>query len=99
LEEVDAPKDSDFYALSVEPEASFEAVFNAKLLGGVVTLETALQAGDLTAWKGELYRPLERTRNTASARERATLVPYYGWANRGAGKMRVWLPYTSGRSS
>ena len=25
-----------------------------------------------------------------------TLIPYYAWANRGQGKMSVWLPYEAG---
>lgn len=24
------------------------------------------------------------------------LIPYYAWANRGQGKMMVWLPYEAG---
>jgi len=27
-----------------------------------------------------------------------TAVPYYAWANRGAGAMRIWIPRGSGGS-
>ena len=48
-------------------------------------------AVNAAAWADALYypaaaAPLPRTPLTLTA------VPYYAWANRGVGAMRVWLP-------
>lgn len=46
---------------------------------------------DMSPWEGALYR----TWSSASLHYQdleLTAVPYYTWANRGPGTMRVWLP-------
>jgi DUF1680 family protein len=47
---------------------------------------------DAAAWKDRLYRPFRP--GAAGARQRAdlTAIPYFAWANRGPGAMRVWIP-------
>ena len=60
-----------------------------ELLNGVTTLETTLDAIEPDA--GPLHRPY-RPGDTSSRRVPATMVPYYAWANRAAGPMRVYLP-------
>lgn len=57
-------------------------------LGGVVVLELAGEVRQ-KAFDG-LYRPLERAQVVVTQR-RATAVPYYTWANREPGPMRVWV--------
>jgi DUF1680 family protein len=43
------------------------------------------------AWQDELYRsaPVE---DLPQREVVLTAVPYYAWANRGPGAMRVWIP-------
>lgn len=71
------------------------AAFRPDLLpGGVVVLTADAELESAApAWDGALYRTL-----AAESRDRAgrsevvlTAIPYYAWANRGAGAMTVWL--------
>lgn len=62
------------------------------LLGGVVTVEAAGRRGSPTAGS---WWPYTRRGEAASYEQRPvplTAVPYYAWANREAGSMRVWVP-------
>ncbi len=77
--------------LSVDPSQRATAEFRPDLLGGVVAVrlqgeavehfqdESPYQARDPSV--ARLGRPVE-----------VTAVPYFAWANRGVGPMRVWLP-------
>jgi uncharacterized protein len=72
-----------------EPSASFDP----ELLDGVValTIPAEILAPD-DAWETRLYRtvPDDPDNRRAEASE-VTAVPYYAWANREPGAMRVWL--------
>lgn len=57
------------------------------LLGGVTVLRGVGRAVDEGAWRGGLYLDGE----PGAAPADILAVPYYAWANRGAGAMRVWL--------
>jgi uncharacterized protein len=72
-----------------EPTDSFEP----DLLGGVAVLQTeARSARPAAGWKDCLYRTVHPPeRDTQTHPTRVTLVPYYAWANREQGAMRVWL--------
>ena len=62
-------------------DTEFSTTFRPDLLDGVVALRGEAEVvppGD--AWADRLYRPVE-----------ITAVPYYAWANREPGPMRVWL--------
>jgi DUF1680 family protein len=46
---------------------------------------------DASTWQDRLYRPV--TAEDLPRREvLLTAIPYYAWANRGPGAMRVWIP-------
>jgi uncharacterized protein len=63
------------------------------LLGGVTVLqaEARLAAPD-NGWEDRLYRTVHpRQGETQTHATRRTAVPYYAWANREPGAMRVWL--------
>lgn len=94
LEEEDNGK--DLHEVTLSPGAALEASFRRELLGGVVAVRahgnvasgggsTALYARD--GAKNE-FRPKE-----------LLFVPYYAWANRTAGEMRVWITEGEARSS
>ena len=56
-------------------------------LGGIVALETdGLRESE--AWEGPLYAACAAP-ETHPVRLR--FIPYYAWANRGVGEMRVWI--------
>ena len=62
------------------------------LLGGVTTLRLrgAARPFPQSAWP---YAPAEdRVHDDPAPEADLTAVPYYAWANRGTGPMRVWLP-------
>lgn len=92
LEQADVADGVDFHALRIDPRRPIAAKREPELLGGITTLEVEFDVADLAAWNGRLYANYGeiagRTRSTSTAR----LVPYYSWANRGAGTMAVWLP-------
>jgi uncharacterized protein len=65
------------------------------LLGGVTVLQTVAQyATPGPGWEERLYRTVHpREGDTQPHATRVTAVPYYAWANREPGTMRVWLGY------
>jgi uncharacterized protein len=69
------------------------ARFEPDLLGGVAVLQAeAKSAVPAAEWEDCLYRtvrPRQEERQTHATRIIA--IPYYAWANREAGAMRVWL--------
>jgi len=74
-------------------EAEPSARFEPDLLGGVIVMQAeAKVATPDDGWDDRLYRRArenqgeERTRAT-----RVTAIPYYVWANREPGAMRIWL--------
>ena len=68
-------------------EAGFRPARRPDLLGGVTLLR-----GRATALHGREGGEVERR-----SRE-FTAIPYYAWAHRGKGEMRVWLPLTAARA-
>ncbi len=67
--------------LALAENAKFTAEFRPGLLNGVVVL------------KGKASVPSVGGPAAGTANERDFLaVPYYAWANRGAGEMRIWFP-------
>jgi uncharacterized protein len=72
-----------------EPTVRFEP----DQLGGVAVLQTeARSAPPAAGWVDCLYRTVHPPeRDTQTHPTRVTLVPYYAWANREPGAMRVWL--------
>ena len=86
LEGVDHDRPLGDYVLPPDPD--FETGFEADLFDGVVAVESDALVEDWTAWSDQLYRPCDDVELDA-ARIRA--IPYYGWAHREPGEMRVWI--------
>ncbi len=85
LEEAD--NGAALHRIVLPREGALEARMEPELLGGVaVVTGDAYQAADV-GWEGELYR----AEPAALRPSTITAVPYYAWANRGRGQMRVWL--------
>lgn len=85
LEGVDNP--FPLHQVVLPAEAPLEASFDPDLLGGVVRLGGEAWVEDEGDWAGRLYRFARPERK----RVRITAVPYFAWANRAPGEMRVWL--------
>ncbi len=73
--------DFDFKNAVVRQGQRFDAVRRGDKLGGITELATDVQVLGYD----------QEGRLTLSYR-RLTMIPYYSWANRGGGKMAVWLP-------
>jgi DUF1680 family protein len=74
-------------------DATLAAAFEPDFLGGVVVVQAAgREALPDDGWADQLYRPLAST--TSKARVNSIpikAIPYYAWANRAPGPMRVWI--------
>lgn len=95
LEAVDQPQDAGLPDVRLDASAPLRASWQPDLLGGVVTVAAQGYAEDMSAWEGRLYRPAAEASPLppVAARPLELLaVPYYAWANRGSGPMRVWIP-------
>ncbi len=90
LESADLPADAKLLDVFLDPAAELRARYDQRLLGGVVVLEGTAQARKSAAWGSETYRELTPTRLTPI---RLKLIPYFAWANRGAGEMTVWMQH------
>jgi uncharacterized protein len=53
---------------------------------------------DTGAWQQRLYRPLGSAPPAARRPIALTAIPYYAWANREPGAMRVWMPRAEDRA-
>ncbi len=75
-------------------DAPVVAAFRPDELGGVVVLTADAELESAApGWDGALYRALDSLERDRAGRSSVTLtaIPYYAWANRGAGQMAVWL--------
>jgi uncharacterized protein len=92
LEAVDQKADANLRQVSLASEPALQAEWQADVLGGVVTVAAAGVVSDLGNWSNQLYRP-EELADSPQKPVRLLAVPYFAWANRKAGAIRVWLPY------
>lgn len=94
LEQTDQPGRLDPDAIAVPPDTPLTVRNRPELLGGVRTVSVTgnrLRADDASGdWP---YLPYASA-TSGEPRESVelTAVPYYAWANREPGAMRVWLP-------
>jgi DUF1680 family protein len=89
LESADLPPEVDLTEVHLPREIEWTPRYEDGLLGGLAVLEgEAVRLRTRSSQEG-LYRALE---DVAVEPLPVTLIPYYAWANRGIGKMSVWLP-------
>ncbi|MCS6829379.1 MAG: glycoside hydrolase family 127 protein [Armatimonadota bacterium] len=92
IEQVDSPDISLLDLYLPDPALDLERKQEPSLLGGVVTVKgTALV--DTVQREGQpLYVPAAHYTPPQHKAIQVRWIPYYAWANRGAGAMKVWLP-------
>lgn len=95
LEEEDQEAGVDLLDVRLVPDAELEAEWRDDLLGGVVTVTTEGYVADVRDWEAALYRSA-LVPETVARPVKLIAVPYYAWANRTPGTMRVWIPTHSG---
>ena len=83
----DADQGAPVAALGLSATAKLTATKVPDLLGGVVILHGAGEAGAEPQWSDGLYRTA-----TPPVPTPLTAVPYYAWDNRAPGALRVWIP-------
>ena len=91
LEEVDQPAEANLLDVCIAPETPLQARWREDLLGGIVVIEAQGAVADMSSWARELYRAMA-AESLAQQEVKLMAVPYYAWANRGPGTMRVWIP-------
>ncbi len=81
----------DLRDLVLPDTAEVASTFMPDLLGGVVTLQARAEVDPpATGWGERLYRRGPLPASGTGRPCTVTAIPYFAWANRGAGSMRVW---------
>jgi hypothetical protein len=94
LEQADHP-DTLIADLEIDTASPLESSWVSGRLEGITVVRGSGWAVDTASWKDRLYRPIGRGSSAARRRTALTAIPYYAWANRGPGAMRVWIPRSS----
>ena len=87
LEEAD--NGSELHNLSLPKESAFREIQGVGVLKG----KTLLQAEGLRVLTAQEDKPLYSfdNRQTAVEKQTLTFIPWFSWANRGEGEMRIWV--------
>lgn len=88
LEEVD--NGPNLQAILLPIDAQLTCHFDQELLGGTTVIDANGFREDETAWYDKLYC----TRQPRRTPVRVKFIPYWKWANRRPGEMRVWVRET-----
>ena len=91
LEEIDQAAGVDLLDVRVQRDVAMSPHWREDLLDGVVSVQVPGAIVAQGPWEDRLYLPSDKrmlTRKTTTL----TAVPYYAWANRGPGAMRLWIP-------
>ncbi|MBQ8972650.1 MAG: glycoside hydrolase family 127 protein [Clostridia bacterium] len=88
LEEADNSRNLHLVSLGDAQSADFEPQWKPDKLGGIVELHSPGVRETDAGWESALYSP-----DTPLQSEPVSLtwIPYYAWANRALGEMRVWV--------
>jgi hypothetical protein len=78
---------------------TFRTAHRRDLLGGVTTITGEGLVPEDPDDLGPLYRPATQPRSPKLRPIALHAIPYYAWANRGAGPMTVWMQTGAGPSS
>jgi hypothetical protein len=97
LEQADHPK-ARIADLEIDATAPLTAAWEPDRLEGVTVVGAAGWEIDRASWGDRLYRPLGSAPPASRRPVALTAIPYYAWANREPGAMRVWIPRAEDRS-
>lgn len=76
-------KDSSVLNIIVKKDEPVHTAYKPSLLNGIMTLQM----------KGSSTRRQLNSDVLIKTEQDVVAIPYYAWANRGAGEMEVWIPY------
>ena len=92
LEQCDHDSSLNILDVEIDTSAPLETKWRDDILGGVMTIKAQGTSVDFGPWEGELYRNLTAPVELNRQPVQLTAIPYYAWANRAKGPMRVWIP-------
>jgi uncharacterized protein len=91
FEDVDQPTGVNLSDVRIRSNTPLKAIWQEGLLGKIIGIKVHGAVEDMSNWQDTLYCALSSA-NPQYRDLELTAVPYYAWANRGPGAMRVWLP-------
>lgn len=91
IEAADHPE-SNVDALVLGPDSNLRARAEPDLLGGLTTINGSAGVA-VQNRSDELYARFNGGKPKLTGSTRLTAIPYFAWANRTPGAMRVWIPY------
>jgi len=78
--------------LEIDATAPLESTWAPDTLDGVAVIHARGWEVDTSAWRHRLYRPLGSAPRAPRRPAALNAIPYFAWANREPGAMRVWIP-------
>jgi DUF1680 family protein len=90
----DVPAGGNLADIALQGEAEPTDSDPMAALGGVPGVSVAGVVRDLDRWANVEYVDVRELPPNGAAAARLLAVPYFAWANRGNGGMRVWVPRT-----
>jgi DUF1680 family protein len=91
FEGVDQPAGVNLSDVRIRSNTPLKTIWREHVLGNIMELKAQGAVEDMSGWEDTLYRALSPVSPPHQSLE-LTAVPYYAWANRGPGTMRVWIP-------
>jgi DUF1680 family protein len=92
LEELDLPAGVELADVAVDPAADPVDSGPVAQLGGMPGVALTGVVRDNGGWRQTEYRDLREVPAVSTAATALLTVPYFAWANRAQGGMRVWIP-------
>ncbi len=94
IESADHPA-ANVDALVLGPDSDLQASDEPGLLGGLTTIRGSAGIA-VKSESDELYSRFQGGNPAPAGSTPLTAIPYFAWANRAPGAMRVWIPYVDG---
>jgi DUF1680 family protein len=92
VEQHDLPSGAELADVALDVAADPADSGPVAQLGGLPGVSLAGLVRDADGWSRTEYRDLRELPATTAAPTQLLAVPYFAWANRDAGGMRVWIP-------
>jgi DUF1680 family protein len=92
VEQSDLPAKADLADVTLDSEADPVDSGPVAQLGDLPGVSLAGVLRDTDGWRRAEYRDVRELPATSAAPTRLLAVPYFAWANRDGGGMRVWIP-------
>ena len=92
IEQTDQSARVEDLAIDTSSPTTFMTRWQPDLLDGVHVVTLSGFEHDSSTWRDRLYRPLNQPYWGSRQPVEIAAIPYFAWANREPGAMRVWLP-------